>query len=72
VGVFFFDSNTDMLQILRHLPTIRKKAGVNQTRRPHMLVENAEIADDSNGVGVLKLTGYVRGAPFNVNKVVLF
>lgn len=67
--MFCFDSDTDMLQILRHLPTIRKKAGINQARRAHMFIENAEIDDDSNGIGTLKLTGYVRGAPFNVNKV---
>lgn len=59
-----------MLQILRQLPNIRKKAGINQTRRPHMYVENAEVAEDVNGMGVLKLTGYVRCAPLNVNKVI--
>jgi pre-rRNA-processing protein TSR1 len=68
-GVFYFDSNTDMLQILRQLPTIRKKPGVNQTRRPHIYVEDLEVVDDNNGIGTLKLTGYVRGAPLNVNKV---
>lgn len=69
-GVYFFDSNTDMLQILRQLPTIRKKAGVNQSRRPYMFVDNAEMADVSNGMGTLKLTGYIRGAPLNVNKLI--
>jgi pre-rRNA-processing protein TSR1 len=59
-----------MLQILRQLPNVRKKAGMNQSRRPHMYVEKAEIVDDVNGIGTMKLTGYVRVAPFNVNRLI--
>lgn len=35
-----------------------------------MLVENAEIVNNVRRMGTLKLTGYVRGAPFNVNKLI--
>lgn len=59
-----------MLQILRLLPTMRKKAGVNQSRRPYLFVDNAEMIDVSSGMGTLKLTGYIRGAPLNVNKLI--
>jgi hypothetical protein len=35
-----------------------------------MLIERAEMEKVENGIGTLKITGYVRGAPFNVNKLV--
>ncbi|KAI6188341.1 Pre-rRNA-processing protein TSR1-like protein [Aphelenchoides besseyi] len=69
-GLFFMDSPTDRLQILRHLPTMRKKPLLNQRRRPHIFVEKLEMESGANGVGTLKLTGYIRGAPMNVNKLV--
>ncbi|KAI6242812.1 Pre-rRNA-processing protein TSR1-like protein [Aphelenchoides fujianensis] len=57
-GLFFLDSNSDQLQVLRHLPTMRKKPLLNQRRRPHIFAEKLEMVDVQNGTGTLKLTGY--------------
>uniref|UniRef100_A0A1I7SWN2 Pre-rRNA-processing protein TSR1 homolog n=1 Tax=Bursaphelenchus xylophilus TaxID=6326 RepID=A0A1I7SWN2_BURXY len=67
-GISFLDSDSNSLNLLRHLSTLKKKT--HQIRRPFLLVEQAELVDDESGIGTLKVTGYVRGPPLNVNRLV--
>ncbi|CAD5211964.1 unnamed protein product [Bursaphelenchus okinawaensis] len=67
-GISFLDTDANSLVLLRHLSTLKKKT--HQTRRPFILIEQAEMVDNKGGIGTLKVTGYVRGPPLNVNRLV--
>uniref|UniRef100_A0A0N5AK54 Pre-rRNA-processing protein TSR1 homolog n=1 Tax=Syphacia muris TaxID=451379 RepID=A0A0N5AK54_9BILA len=64
------DNNTDGVAALRLLSEIKKKRTVLQKRHSYLVCEKAEALDKTNdGLCALKLTGYVRGLPMNVNNL---
>ncbi|KAH7727402.1 pre-rRNA-processing protein TSR1 isoform X2 [Aphelenchoides avenae] len=64
------DNASDALQLLRQIAEMKKRPTILQQRRPHLMVERMEMDNLQSGTCTLKLTGYVRGTPLNVNKLV--
>lgn len=67
-GLSYLDTDANALLLLRQLTTMKKKTHL--AKRPFILADNAELVDVKGGIGTLKVTGYVRGPPLNVNKLV--
>lgn len=64
------DNNSDGLNALRTISTMKKKSTILQKRHSHVFVEKAECCDIDGGQCTLKVSGYVRGPFFNVNGLV--
>jgi len=70
--LFSVDSETECLNLLRHLSTSHPKNIVWRDRHPYMLVESLDYTENANDSELitLKLTGYSRGRPFSANRLV--
>ncbi|VDD91053.1 unnamed protein product [Enterobius vermicularis] len=65
------DNNTDGLSVLRILSEIKKKPTILQKRHSYLICEKSETLDvTADGFCTLKLTGYARGPPLNVNHLI--
>lgn len=69
--VMQLDKNSDGLNILRRIGNQKRNIIHHREKRPYMLAEDIEYvpnADDDNGT--LKISGYLRGMPLNVNGLI--
>ncbi|XP_055549498.1 pre-rRNA-processing protein TSR1 homolog [Wyeomyia smithii] len=66
------DSNTDGLNLLRRVGGQKRKILHNRANRPHLFGEHVEYVAQmgEEGVGTLKITGYLRGVALSVNQLV--
>jgi len=69
-NLFNLNSSNDAMQILRTISSMKKKPSILQTRRPYMVVERLDKTDTNSGTCTLKVSGYLRGPPLNVNGLV--
>ncbi|XP_067422063.1 pre-rRNA-processing protein TSR1 homolog [Emydura macquarii macquarii] len=69
----FFPLNTEQesLLLLRHLATQKQRHLAFRDRRAYLLAHDAEFvpSQDSDLVGTLKVSGFIRGRPLNVNSL---
>lgn len=63
--LMLLDTDTDALNLLRKIGAGKKNVQHNRMNRPHLYAEHAEYTDDT-----LKLTGFLRGVPLDVNELV--
>ncbi|XP_034460651.1 pre-rRNA-processing protein TSR1 homolog [Hippoglossus hippoglossus] len=76
--LFALDSEQDGILLLRHLGTQRQRKLGFRSRRSHMLGQNvtftpnspAEGTGGNTGLGTLCVSGYVRGRPLRVDRLV--
>ncbi|CRL07083.1 CLUMA_CG020082, isoform A [Clunio marinus] len=61
------DKTSDGQNLLRRIGGQKKNEIHNKNNRPHLYSEKAELNEENN---VLKVTGYLRGIPLNVNSLV--
>ncbi|XP_045493306.1 pre-rRNA-processing protein TSR1 homolog [Colias croceus] len=65
------DKNSDGLNVLRRIGNQKRNIIHHREKRPYMLAEEIEYVKDAEGEsGTLKLTGYLRGMPLNVNGLI--
>lgn len=68
------ESETDGLNMFRRIGGQKQRILYNKDKRPHMYAEQLhfEPNNDASGgdFGTLKVTGFLRGAPLNVNRLV--
>lgn len=65
------DKSSDGLNLLRRIGNQKRNIIHHREKRPYMLAEEVEFVPDSEGEsGTLKITGYLRGMPLNVNGLV--
>ncbi|VDK70088.1 unnamed protein product [Litomosoides sigmodontis] len=64
------DSESDALLSLRLVSTMKKKQSFMQKMRPHLIAENVEKSEIEGDLCTLKVSGYLRGQPLNVNSLV--
>lgn len=76
--LFPLDTEQDAVQLLRHLGAQKQRRLAFRSRRSHMLVQSASYNPSSRqegtggptGLGTLRVSGYVRGRPLQVNRLV--
>lgn len=70
--IMSLDTNTDALNHLRRIGGQKQKSLQNKDNRPHLYAESFEyLADETNTeLGTLKVTGFLRGNPLDVNSLV--
>uniref|UniRef100_A0A183FE23 Pre-rRNA-processing protein TSR1 homolog n=1 Tax=Heligmosomoides polygyrus TaxID=6339 RepID=A0A183FE23_HELPZ len=68
--LFCCDTEAEQVLLLRHFIDMKKTKMLLQKRRPHVLVEKLEVADDDAGVCSILASGYLRGPAWNVNHLV--
>ena len=77
--LFALDSEQDGILLLRHLGTQRQRKLGFRSRRSHMLGQNVTFTPNSpaegtggntTGLGTLCVSGYVRGRPLRVDRLV--
>ncbi|KAL2096110.1 hypothetical protein ACEWY4_008258 [Coilia grayii] len=77
--LFPLDSDQDATLLLRHLGSQRQRRLGFRSRRPHLLAQRvaftpnpaaAESGAPPTGLGTLLVSGYVRGRPMQVNRLV--
>ncbi|KAI9473689.1 MAG: hypothetical protein EXX96DRAFT_621326 [Benjaminiella poitrasii] len=68
--LFTLDTDNDSLNVLRYITSQRPKPISWRDNHPYMLAEQVEFEPTSAETGVLKVTGYARGNPFNANRLV--
>ncbi|XP_072547226.1 pre-rRNA-processing protein TSR1 homolog [Salminus brasiliensis] len=77
--LFPLDSEQDAVLLLRHLGSQKQRRLAFRSRRSHMLVQSASYSPNSTqdgsgepptGLGTLRVSGYVRGCPLQVNRLV--
>lgn len=62
------DKSSDALNIIRRIGTQKRNILHHRQKRPYMLAEEVEYVADAEGEnGTLKISGYLRGMPLNVN-----
>ena len=69
----YFQMSTDQqaVQLLRHLgDQKRSKFSSLRSNRGHLLAEKVDFQQKDGSSGTLKITGYIRGDLFNVNRLV--
>lgn len=71
------DTETDGLNLLRRIGGQKRKVQHNRANRPHLLGEKAEfvpsdlaVEGNSQPLGTLKITGFLRGVALSVNQLV--
>lgn len=65
------DTNAEGLNMLRRIGGQKKNILHNAANRPHLHAEKVEYVPDADGEnGTLKLTGFLRGIPLDVNGLV--
>lgn len=75
--LFPLDSDQDTTLLLRHLGSQRQRRLGFRSRRSHLLAQRVTFAPNPatdgtapSGLGTLRVSGYVRGRPMQVNRVV--
>lgn len=77
--LFPMDTEQDAVLLLRHLGAQKQRRLAFRSRRSHMLVQSASFTPSSSqegtggpptGLGTLRVSGYVRGRPLQVNRLV--
>ncbi|XP_047520938.1 pre-rRNA-processing protein TSR1 homolog [Pieris napi] len=69
--VMQLDKSSDGLNLLRRIGNQKRNVIHHREKRPYMLAEEVEYVPNEDGQsGTLKLTGYLRGMPLNVNGLV--
>ncbi|KAH9632523.1 hypothetical protein HF086_004538 [Spodoptera exigua] len=69
--VMQLDKSSDGLNLLRRIGNQKRNIIHHREKRPYMLAEEVEFVPDSEGEnGTLKISGYLRGMPLNVNGLV--
>ncbi|XP_053095907.1 pre-rRNA-processing protein TSR1 homolog isoform X1 [Pangasianodon hypophthalmus] len=77
--LFPMDTEQDAVLLLRHLGAQKQRRLAFRSRRSHMLVQSASYTPSSRqegtggpptGLGTLQVSGYVRGCPMQVNRLV--
>ncbi|XP_049866337.1 pre-rRNA-processing protein TSR1 homolog [Pectinophora gossypiella] len=69
--VMQLDKSSDGLNLLRRIGNQKRNIIHHREKRPHMLAEEVEYIPDAEGdSGTLKVSGYLRGMPLNVNGLV--
>uniref|UniRef100_A0AAR2M2D8 Pre-rRNA-processing protein TSR1 homolog n=1 Tax=Pygocentrus nattereri TaxID=42514 RepID=A0AAR2M2D8_PYGNA len=77
--LFPLDSEHDAVLLLRHLGAQKQRRLAFRSRRSHMLIQNASYTPNNSqdgtggpatGLGTLHVSGYVRGCPLQVNRLV--
>lgn len=69
--VMQLDKSSDGLNLLRRIGNQKRNIIHHREKRPYMLAEEIEYVADSKGDnGTLKISGYLRGMPLNVNSLV--
>lgn len=69
--VIQLDKSSDGLNLLRRIGNQKRNIIHHREKRPYMLAEEVEYIPDADGdSGTLKVTGYLRGMPLNVNGLV--
>jgi pre-rRNA-processing protein TSR1 len=68
--LFTLDNDNDCISALRYITAQRPKPMSWRDNHPYMLAEQVEFDPVSAETGVLKVTGYARGNPFNANRLV--
>lgn len=69
--VMQLDKSSDGLNVLRRIGNQKRNILHHREKRPYMLAENIEYMPNANDdSGVLKISGYLRGMPLNVNGLV--
>lgn len=69
--VMQLDKNSDGLNLLRRIGNQKRNILHHREKRPYMLAEEVEYVQDSEGDnGTLKISGYLRGLPLNVNGLI--
>ncbi|CAB3242948.1 unnamed protein product [Arctia plantaginis] len=66
--VMQLDKSSDGLNLLRRIGNQKRNIIHHREKRPYMLAEEVEYVPDAEGEnGTLKISGYLRGMPLNVN-----
>ncbi|XP_066551514.1 pre-rRNA-processing protein TSR1 homolog [Amia ocellicauda] len=71
--VFGLDSAPEAMLLLRHLGAQKQRRLAFRSRRPYLLAQHAQFQPGPGGpggLGTLKVSGYVRGRPLSVNRLV--
>ncbi|KAI5644034.1 hypothetical protein NE865_03945 [Phthorimaea operculella] len=69
--VMQLDKSSDGLNVLRRIGNQKRKIIHHREKRPYMLAEEVEYVLNAEGdSGTLKVSGYLRGMPLNVNGLV--
>lgn len=69
--VMQLDKSSDGLNLLRRIGNQKRNVLHHREKRPYMLSEALEYVPDMEGdSGTLKISGYLRGMPLNVNGLV--
>ncbi|XP_060799982.1 pre-rRNA-processing protein TSR1 homolog isoform X2 [Neoarius graeffei] len=77
--LFPMDTEQDAMLLLRHLGAQKQRRLAFRSRRSHMLVQSASYTPRSRqegtgapptGLGTLQVSGYIRGRPLQVNRLV--
>ncbi|CAL1271217.1 unnamed protein product [Larinioides sclopetarius] len=66
------DTSQELQLLLRQIGSQKQRPIGFRDNRPHLLVENMvfELKDSDSNNGTLKVSGYIRGQPLNVNSLV--
>lgn len=72
--LFPVDSEQDATLLLRHLSAQKQRRLGFRSRRSHLLAQRAtyisNTSQDGTGLGTLSVSGYIRGCPLQVNRLV--
>ncbi|CAO3644260.1 unnamed protein product [Mucor hiemalis] len=68
--LFSLDNDNECMNALRYITSQRPKPMSWRDNHPYMLADSVEFDPTSAETGVLKVTGYARGNPFNANRLV--
>nr|XP_015222835.1 PREDICTED: pre-rRNA-processing protein TSR1 homolog [Lepisosteus oculatus] len=64
------DTPQEAVLLLRHLGSQKQRQLAYRSRRPYLLAQRASFAPGPGGLGTLQVSGYVRGRPLGVNRLV--
>nr|XP_002126030.1 pre-rRNA-processing protein TSR1 homolog [Ciona intestinalis] len=70
VKLFSVDNESEAFNMLRMVAEMKRRAVGMRERRSYMLVEKLAYEDSETDMGVLKITGHVRGSALDVNRLV--
>ncbi|XP_069040403.1 pre-rRNA-processing protein TSR1 homolog [Lepisosteus oculatus] len=68
--LFSLDTPQEAVLLLRHLGSQKQRQLAYRSRRPYLLAQRASFAPGPGGLGTLQVSGYVRGRPLGVNRLV--
>ncbi|XP_023660690.1 pre-rRNA-processing protein TSR1 homolog [Paramormyrops kingsleyae] len=68
--IFPLDSGPDAALLLRHLAMQRQRRLGFRSRRAHLLAQRVTYTPGAAGLGTLHVSGYVRGRPLKVDRIV--